>query len=175
MTVTVIDPNASFTASPSSGTPPLTVVFDNTSSGTFYIWNYGNGMSDTTTSLSPDAGTVYDSTGNYTVILIAVEGGCVDTASMTIVVNPVSSLLVPNIITANGDGKNDEFKVMATALKDLDVQIFNRWGQQVGSISNPSGSWSGNDHSPGTYYYILSATGYDGQTYQLTGNFSLVK
>ena len=175
VTITVIDPTASVTATPSTGMVPLTVDFDNTSGGSFFIWDFGNGLSDSTNAGSPDALTHYDTSGTYTVTLISIEGMCFDTTYLTIVVTPLSSIIVPNIITANGDGMNDEFKVQATALRSLNVQIFNRWGQLVGSISTPDGSWNGSRHNEGTYYYLLKAEGEDNEVYDMRGNFTLVK
>lgn len=175
VTMTVIDPNAAFTPSPETGTPPLTVNFDNNSNGTIYYWNFGNGSGDTTNNVSPDASTTYPTVGNYIVTLVSIQGPCSDTTTFTIIVYPSSSLIVPNIITANGDGMNDEFKVTSTALASLSVQIFNRWGQQVGSIGSPSESWNGNDHAAGTYFYVLKAVGEDDVVYEQQGNFTLAK
>lgn len=175
VTVVVHDPTASVIATPETGNVPLAVSFDNNSNGTTFIWDFGNGLGDTTTSTSPNTSTTYDTSGTFTVTVVSIVGFCFDTLQLTIVVNPLSSLIVPNIITANGDGVNDEFKVIGVAIKSLDVQIFNRWGQKVGSINSPAGSWSGRDHAEGTYYYLLRAEGEDAEVYEMNGNFSVVK
>lgn len=89
---------ASFVADPYSGLMPLAVSFTNTSTGnsagTSYDWNLGNGMTYTTT----NASTVYNTQGNYLVILTATDGFCVDTASRIIKVDLVSFFTVPNVL-----------------------------------------------------------------------------
>lgn len=66
-------------------------------------------------------------------------------------------LTVPNVITPNGDGKNDAFFV--TNLEyypNSKITIFNRWGNKVYESSNyQNNNWGGDNHSDGVYYYIL--------------------
>ena len=73
--VTVYAPvHAAFTATPTSGTPPLSVIFTNTSTGDFTtsLWNFGDGV--TSTLASPTH--VYAAVGTYTVTLtISGQGG----------------------------------------------------------------------------------------------------
>jgi len=73
---------------------------------------------------------------------------------------------IPNIITPNGDGKNDEltpFQGWKYIFK-IDLKIFNRWGQEVFKTNNPEIKWNGNDQksdnplAPGTYFYYLKVT-----------------
>ncbi len=75
--------SASF-SSAGSGCAPVTVNFNNTSNGTSYIWDFGDG-SPTSTAVSPSH--TYNNTGNYTVMLIANSStSCVtaDTAYFTV-------------------------------------------------------------------------------------------
>lgn len=79
-------PNANFTANnTSSCTLPLTVNFNNTTSGgaTAYLWSFGNG--GTSVATSPSA--TYNAVGSYNVTLIASNGGCSDTMTKTAFVN----------------------------------------------------------------------------------------
>jgi PKD repeat protein/translation elongation factor EF-1beta len=78
--------NAAFTATPTTGCLPLTVVFTNTSSGspTTYNWNFGDpgsGASNTSTLQNPSH--TYNSAGTYTVRLIASNGTSTDTLIQT--------------------------------------------------------------------------------------------
>ena len=68
-----------------------------------------------------------------------------------------------NVITPNGDGKNDCFAIdgLAPECNKLDVKIVNRWGQIVFESTNINDCWdgtlkgSGKLASTGTYYYVL--------------------
>jgi gliding motility-associated-like protein len=60
-----------------------------------------------------------------------------------------------NIFTPNGDGMNDEFIPVSTALPGGQLQIFSRWGQQVYRTTEPALSWDGTDVAPGEYFYQL--------------------
>jgi gliding motility-associated-like protein len=52
---------------------------------------------------------------------------------------------IPNIFTPDGDGVNDQFKVLFEGtILDYEMRIFNRWGQEVFSSSDPDQGWDGN-------------------------------
>lgn len=170
--VNVISPNASFTSTPTEGLLPLDVVFTDNSTGTSFSWDFGNGFSSTT---SGNQQTTYLTEGTYTVILVVTLNGCTDTATTTILVYDMSLLVVPNVISANGDGINDDFMVEQEGITELRIDIFNRWGQHIGEITTPTGRWSGADQSEGTYYYVLTAKGVDKKDYLLNGFFTLTR
>jgi gliding motility-associated-like protein len=69
-----------------------------------------------------------------------------------------------NLITPNGDGKNDYWHISAiNEYPDNNVMIFNRWGDkiiEIGGYNNSTRRWEGknskNEPVPdGVYYYIL--------------------
>ncbi|MBE7442110.1 MAG: gliding motility-associated C-terminal domain-containing protein [Flavobacteriales bacterium] len=66
------------------------------------------------------------------------------------------SVVIPNVITPNGDGTNDLFQLNFPVIS---TEIYNRWGQQLFK-SNNDAFWdgrttSGNEVPEGTYYYII--------------------
>ena len=69
---------------------------------------------------------------------------------------------VPNVITMNGDGVNDEFIIRN--IEDYDrvhVQIFNRWGNLVFESTDYQNDWKGEDVSgkpleAGVYTYVVT-------------------
>ncbi len=75
--------------------------------------------------------------------------------------NQEEPCFVPNIITPNGDGKNDNFEVpcLGTTYRNNNVRVFNRWGDKVfdmdGYTNNWDGSYKGNLLPPGTYFYLV--------------------
>ncbi|MEM9836962.1 MAG: gliding motility-associated C-terminal domain-containing protein [Bacteroidota bacterium] len=51
---------------------------------------------------------------------------------------------IPQLITPNGDGVNDGFRVFSSCtLEDYALRIFNRWGQVVFTSTNPAEAWDG--------------------------------
>ena len=73
------------------------------------------------------------------------------------------SLSVPNVYTPNGDNINDVFclkQAEASALSQLSLRIYNRWGQEVFATNDPQflwdGRYQGRDLSSGVYLYHLS-------------------
>lgn len=67
---------------------------------------------------------------------------------------------LPNVVTFNDDGVNDFFKAIKVKhIKDIDLYIFNRWGQVVYHTTDPYFNWDGKVIqtkmlcSEGTYFY----------------------
>ena len=73
-----------------------------------------------------------------------------------VVVEPLK-LNIPNVITPNGDGKNDTWVVDGLELyPENTLSIYNRWGNEVyHSNGGYKNDWSGNGLREGTYYYLL--------------------
>ncbi|NML66554.1 gliding motility-associated C-terminal domain-containing protein [Hymenobacter sp. RP-2-7] len=65
-----------------------------------------------------------------------------------------SCLLLPNIITPNGDGLNDRFRVAGLVGTGWQLLVYNRWGQQVYQAADYRHEW-GEQAAPGLYYYHL--------------------
>jgi gliding motility-associated-like protein len=67
---------------------------------------------------------------------------------------------VPNVITPNGDGKNDFFAVRNIHVyPDNTLVIFNRWGKKVYEKEGYNNEWDGGGLKDGTYFYVLTIRG----------------
>ncbi|SHL24377.1 conserved repeat domain-containing protein/gliding motility-associated C-terminal domain-containing protein [Chitinophaga jiangningensis] len=65
-------------------------------------------------------------------------------------------IFIPNVITPNGDGKNDTWFITGLSrYPGSSVYIYNRWGNQVYQSKDYDNKWNGNDLNEGTYFYIL--------------------
>jgi gliding motility-associated-like protein len=172
-TVTLdVSPVAGFTENPSSPAQPnVPVTFTNTStisSGTIvnYNWSFGDGNSSTTTNPTH----TYVSGGIYNVSLIVTSNnGCIDTLTK------IYQVYAPNIITPNGDNKNDVllFKGLEYYPNNK-ISIFNRWGTKIYEKESYSNDWNGSGHTDGTYYYILEVPNAKPQT-TFTSYFTIVR
>lgn len=179
VTVTVSNIVAAATANPATGPAPLAVTFNNTTTGgVSYQWNYGNGQTESTTSLSTS--TLYADDSTYTVMLIAINAdGCRDTLIMTIVAYNPFSLFIPNVFSPNNDQINDVFKIVATGINTMTMTITNRWGREVGRFTDVNAFWDGNfngkECEDGTYFYIFNCEKSDGEKFTQTGTVTLLR
>ena len=81
-------------------------------------------------------------------------------------------VVIPNVITPNGDGLNDKFAIEGITYSSNTVTIFNRWGQKVYEASNYKNQWDGGDLPDGTYYYEVFLTRKD-RSY--TGSLTILR
>ena len=154
-----------------SGSAPLVVAFEskaNTPTASFFEWKiYKRDNPNAYQRYSTeDIHYTFRETGDYTARLEVKndDGSCTATDSLTISV--LESLLeVPNAFSPNGDGINDEFRVIFKSLKSYNITIFNRWGRVVYKSTDPSKGWDGRIGgkvaAAGTYYYVIEAVGAD--------------
>jgi gliding motility-associated-like protein len=166
--VTVFDDglDADFTATPMLVDQNDPVVFADQS--TFigspivsWTWDINN---DTTYTLNnnSDQTTSFALSGPYTITLTVVDQqGCEDSYALVINVKD-PDLIIPNVITPNGDGVNDELVLSEQFFKTYQIQIFNRWGHMVYMLEDQTGIalWDGDtsDGVPctdGVYFYRL--------------------
>jgi gliding motility-associated-like protein len=87
---------------------------------------------------------------------------------------------LPSGFTPNGDGLNDHWPLVSAYVRDMDLKVFNRWGQLVFESANKNRGWNGmhgdRPAPEGTYVFRLRYTGYDtGDTRELLGTVSLVR
>lgn len=89
----------------------------------------------------------------------------------------IGNIKVPNVITPNGDGKNDVLKIEGIELyKENTLSIFNRWGNEVyRSAGGYNNSWSGEGLNEGTYYYVLKLVSKEGKAENVTGWITLLR
>jgi len=110
--------------------------------------------------------------GNYDVTLAATDSyNCVYDTTISIYVEPgvaVENMVIPNVITANGDNINDFIEFPAEFLECFTYKMYivNRWGQLVYEMSNSNNRFygldkSGNDLDEGVYFYTIESEDFD--------------
>lgn len=189
--------NADFALSPETGQQPLDITVTNLSEGgTAYEFIFGDGNTITMFDTSSFQ-YLYADSGAFDVTLIAYNDvtGCSDTLVLVngIYVEPTSLILVPNVITPNGDGLNDVFPIdpiendffpfKIRNIYDFKGEIYNRWGEKVYEWTQPLGGWDGRSTSglvlnEGTYFYVITAKGVDGDSvtnYEFKGDVTLLR
>lgn len=137
------------------------------SGGTTYSWLPPIGLSCTNCpnpTANPSSTTVYYAT-------VTNKEGCswVDSVEIVVLENKI---IVPNVITPNGDGVNDYLVIKGLQYyPHSTLNIFDRWGKEVYTTTNYTNNWDGGDQSDGVYFYILTLN--TGKKYQ--GYFQLIK
>lgn len=109
--------------------------------------------------------------------------GCTGNTCITISVSDPScdesDIFVPNAFSPNGDGENDEFKVRSNFITDINMHIFNRWGEEVFVTKNINLGWDGKYKGkvlePDVYGYFMLVNCPNGKTYFKKGNVSLLR
>jgi gliding motility-associated-like protein len=189
--------NADFIVSPETGLQPMDITVTNLSEGgTVYEWIFGDGNTLTTFDTASFE-FLYADSGTFTLTLVAYNDvtGCTDTMILEngIYVEPTSFIRIPNVITPNGDGINDMFPIDPVQnnffpfdirnIYDFSGEIYNRWGQRVYKWNQPLAGWDGRTTSGlelnnGTYYFVITAKGVDGDSvtdYEFKGAVTLIK
>ena len=91
------------------------------------------------------------------------ETGCSEEDTCFVTINLQScSLIIPNIMTPDGDSFNETFIGQSDVLNsgiNAHVRVFNRWGVLVFEKESYTGDWRAEGLADGTYYYIVKVTG----------------
>jgi gliding motility-associated-like protein len=171
-------PVAAFSASlNTSGFPNELVLANFSSSASTFTWSYSEtSVTDTISNVVH----TYSASGTYSVMLVANNNGCTDTSSYSFYISDSSGITLPNVFTPNYDDVNDVFKPIARGITSMKVDIYTRWGNYVYGWDAVNGSWDGHTKSgeactPGTYFCILEATGFDNKSYKLKTTVTLIK
>ena len=94
--------------------------------------------------------------GTYWVRAYFADYGITTSASINVTYDG-DCLVVPNIITPNGDGINDMFVIKNSFGWNIDMQIHNRWGTLVFKNTDYKNNWYAKDMPDGVYYYTFTA------------------
>lgn len=151
-----------------------TIIFDNTSlGGDYFEWTIGDYNSS-----NEDEEYTFTEIGDYPIELIVTNDlGCTDTVSA--ILNIPALFWVPNVITPDANGENDLFYIDALGIEEYRLIIFDRWGLKMFESTNSQ--WDGTNQQnnqpvpEGTYYFIYTATDYNGEKYEYTGPISLFR
>ena len=156
-----------------------------------YAWTAitaGGTDSSFSTSASPQV-TV---SGLYLVEVTDPQSGCSDVASVEVFASEasdidLSALRFPNVVSANNDGKNDDWKPFLPSVPDLDIinlfdryslTVYDRWGLVIhDSVDGGQRSWNASDVAQGVYFYTVAYSSECGVTtdQQRTGTITVLR
>ena len=181
---------------------PLIITFrSNALNADYYQWNIYRGSDRILQRNEAQHQYTFTEPGNYRAVVgMSNSHGCqLDSVEFLISVSE-SMLTVPNVFTPNGDGMNDEFRVVYRSIKEFHGWVYNRWGHKVYEWTDPSKGWDGTiggrPAAEGAYYYVIRALGTDAESdymlkpvytkklkkqelpigvYQLSGDINLIR
>jgi gliding motility-associated-like protein len=185
-------PVADFNAKPQYTTISLPQIkFENASTGvdenTKYFWRFGDlhkPGGGTSTEKNPEY--TYSDTGRYTVSLVATSSnGCRDTVEKLnyIDIRPEIIVFIPNVFRpgyhGKETGKNEKFSVVATAISNFEMLVYNRWGELMYDTHDLNAGWDGTykgePAEEGVYVYVVKCVSLAGKSYTYTGTVTLIK
>ncbi|MBK7232518.1 MAG: gliding motility-associated C-terminal domain-containing protein [Saprospiraceae bacterium] len=111
------------------------------------------------------------------------DDGCEDIAEVSVfVILPKcdeTDVYIPNIFSPNGDQLNDEFIVRSNFVEEIEMFIYDRWGEKVFESRDVNQGWDGTykgqDLAPDVYAFYFKVLCVDGSTYFKKGNVTLMR
>ena len=122
--------------------------------------------------VSPDSTTLYT-------VTVTDEYGCEATADKLITVYRENELIVPNAFSPNGDGINDLFRFDGVNIRQIELQVFDRWGQKMFDGKGDktlgwNGEYKGKKMELGVYVYQATVYFADDTKEFVKGNVTLL-
>lgn len=148
----------------------------NPTGGISYNWSPPNGLSCTTCSnpeASPNQTTTYYVIGTD-------ANGCTRMDSVTITVEEKEVIYLANVFSPNGDGQHDEFMVQGFGISEIELTIYDRWGQAIWRSNDMSIGWDGKDQNgkelnTGGFVYTVRGRFYSGKEINESGTVTLLR
>lgn len=88
------------------------------------------------------------------------------------------NIQIPSAFTPNGDGLNDTFGMLAEGIEEMNLVIYNRWGEIVFKSTNANDRWDGTYRGTpapsGVYGYELAAKNANRESIVKKGNVTLI-
>ncbi|MFM7388589.1 MAG: T9SS type B sorting domain-containing protein, partial [Bacteroidota bacterium] len=103
--------------------------------------------------------------------------GCV--ASATVNLSYEAVIYVPNTFIPDGNGTNDLFGAYGGNIKEIELMIFNRWGELIRTLTSLQDFWDGTYEGmpcpDGAYTWKLNYSDKQERKYTLTGHVILIR
>lgn len=130
----------------------------NGSGGALYTWTPSTGLSDVNSNIPTFTA---DQNITYTLKVADASNTCSSTDQMNVFVE--KAIVIPNVITVNGDGTNDTWEIKnIESFPNAEFLIYNRWGNLVWKSTGYPKKWDGSNFRngevlpDGTYFYIIN-------------------
>lgn len=117
------------------------------------------------------------------ILVITNEYGCMAERIDTIhVLNPdcdEPNIFIPNAFTPNGDGRNDLLFVRSNIISEMELSIYDRWGELIFRTNDQTvgwdGTYKGEQLAPDVYGFYLRADCFNGMDFAKKGNVMILR
>ena len=90
--------------------------------------------------------------------------------------NEVKEFFIPNVITPNSDGSNDQFEIKGlNKFVSNKLTIFTRWGDSIFEKENYQNNWKAEGLVAGTYFYVIEVVEENGESQSFKGWIQVIK
>jgi gliding motility-associated-like protein len=139
-----------------------------------YVWSTGS--TNTTIKVSPVLTTTYSAT-------VTDRNGCIGVDQATVTVRNAkcdeTDVYLPNAFSPNNDGNNDVFRLRSNFIDEMELIIYNRWGQEIFKTKDDQQGWDGTfkgeELPPDAYAYFLRVICINKEVYTKRGNVNLLR
>lgn len=173
-----ISANPSFTVLTNNNEAPATYAFvSNAENCSKVRWDFGDG----TTAEGFEVEHTYEKPGTYKVEMNCSQGNQGHLEGLTVIVESISKIThVPNIISPDGDHRNDFFFIGSEHMEKMSIIIRDNQGNSVFISDDIDFRWyatdrGGNNLPEGTYDWVLIAFGVDGTKFQKAGQITVTR
>jgi len=148
--------------------------------GSTYLWTPADGTLDDSGVANPMASplqtTVYQ-------VEATDQNGCLAESSVTVFVIERSCIepyiFIPQAFSPNGDGENDVLFVYGNPIDEIELVIYNRWGEKVFETRDKNFGWDGTyrneRQAPDVFAYYLRVLCVNGEEFVKKGNVTLLR
>lgn len=171
-------PQANFTTDATIANVKQLIHFtDQSNDAITWFWNFGDGSIDSTSTIQYPTH-AYPGTGHFNVCLnVSDKNGCLDTICKTEII--ILPLGVPNAFSPNGDGQNDVFSIYGGPFTQVELKIYNNWGELIFQSDKQSEGWDGRkqgvEQPAGVYVYTIYCISEDNEVHKLSGDVTLLR
>lgn len=177
-------PVASFEYSPTPADilNPKICFTDRSTGAVSWEWDFADPL-DAAGSLLQDPCYTYSDTGTFCArLVVANMAGCTDTTYNCVVISPSVTVYIPNAFSPNGDQLNDDFGAMGMYIKEYEMYIFDRWGNNLFHSTKLEDRWDGRANGGSeiaqedVYVYVIFITTTDDKKLpKKVGHVTLIK
>ena len=147
--------------------PPVTAVLKGivAQHGNIITWTIdqleiGETLEMTLVCRAADGGTL---TNTASAVAKETEGKPTDNNAASTIKVSGDALIIPNVFTPNGDGKNEKFDIGGLDKYPFStLYVYNRWGAMVYQSKDYRNNWTGTGLNAGSYFYTLEVKKGDG-------------